>query len=154
CSNGVDFWDLAGGERTGTLPTQEKDLLRGLAFSPDGQRLAVATRRGTVQMWPPPATKLPPVILRVLEGKVLCVAFSPDGQRLAIQGEDGPIRIWDASSTGQEMRPCRGVVMFGGHCQKVEFTPDGKRLVVLTDETRMPQLCDVTTGQQATGPRG
>src|SRR5262249_6360200 len=93
-----------------------------VAFSPDGKRLAIASRAKSVQ------TKLPdgrtrysvekefpvsiwdlaegkPLWTAAVEGSWPALAYSPDGQRVALvaPGQDQPniVRVWDAA-TGKE----------------------------------------------------
>jgi RNA polymerase sigma factor (sigma-70 family) len=79
---------------------------RGIAFSPDGSLLAVATERKTVHVIDVAERK----ILYELGGDLMrfhCVAFSPDGKRLLAGGgeweQKGPCQVtiwtWKASST-------------------------------------------------------
>src|SRR5262249_40969286 len=109
----------------------------GLAFSPDGRRLAGTSNYATtILVWDTATGKESLVIdapvrtwdaargkeVSVLNNQYHNVAFSPDGKRLtaSIYG-DAPLRIWDAA-TGKEL------LALGNRGFKVAFSPDGKRL--------------------------
>jgi WD40 repeat protein len=97
--------------------------VRRAEFSPDGKRVALAVRDGTVQIWDwtePTA----PLVLRGHGGSVDSVAFSPDGNRVASVGEDRTVRIWDLASRADP-------VVLHGHeagALSVAFSPDGRSL--------------------------
>src|SRR5262249_61832087 len=82
----VTIWDVATGQVAGTL-RGHTDKVRPAVFSPDGARLATASRDGTARVWDA-RTGAP---LKRLEHPnwVNGVAFSPDGARLASTGQDG-----------------------------------------------------------------
>jgi WD40 repeat protein len=76
---------------------EHADAALGLAYSPDGQRLASAGRDGRVVVWdarngnPLHALDLPTLALPGLAGSV---AFNPDGRQLLIQGSNGTDGVW------------------------------------------------------------
>lgn len=80
-------------------------LVLGLAFSPDGTRLAVTRESGWVELWDGRARKLTgrlasdavPGGERAGSG-VGRPAFSPDGRYLAAQVGDGWLQLWDTRS--------------------------------------------------------
>jgi WD40 repeat protein/DNA-binding SARP family transcriptional activator len=106
------------------------DWIEGVAFSPDGMRLATASYDGTAKIWDA-ASGRELLTLRGHTGEVYRVAFSPDGRWLATGGEDGTARVWDAAS-GQEL-----FSLVSGHHGAVgglAFSPDGERLATGSDD--------------------
>ena len=71
-----------------------------MAFSPDGERLAIAGESTTINIWHLATGEE----FRELHGHadwVSGLAFSPDGARLVSGGADETVRLWDVSS-GEE----------------------------------------------------
>jgi WD40 repeat protein len=104
----------------------EGELVRSLAFSPDGSVLAAAIgdEAGTIQLYE--ATTGSP--LRTLEGHesiVWGLGFSPDGQWLASAGRDHTARIWDWRS-GSLVHS----LDFPNEVVSVAFSPDSRSLAV------------------------
>jgi WD40 repeat protein len=99
----------------------------GVAFSPDGQRVASSSNVsgvGVVKVW----QALSGDELLSIEDRTAMferVVFSPDGRRLATSGWDGTVKLWDVS-TGREVLTLRG------HSDRVwglNFSPSGDALV-------------------------
>ncbi len=95
----------------------------GVAFSPDGEELAAASKNGDVKIWSLQG-KLLGKPLTGHSNWVYAVAFSPDGRRIASASADGSVRIWDAH-THRTLRILRG---HAGDVYSVAFAPNGRTL--------------------------
>jgi WD40 repeat protein/serine/threonine protein kinase len=65
----------------------------GVAFSPDGSRIATAETDGSVRLWDG-TTGEEQLVLWGHRSEVASVAFSPDGSRLVSVGLDGTLLVW------------------------------------------------------------
>jgi WD40 repeat protein len=102
-THGQDFtvrlWDAASLRPMATL-AGHTEIVRGIAFSPDGTRLASSSDDYTIRIWTAPSG-VPLLALRT-EGhrRVLAVHFTPDGEsiisREVANWGQGPseIRVW------------------------------------------------------------
>src|SRR4051794_14666044 len=81
--------------RLGTPDLRHGGVVRCLAFSLDGKRLASASHDGTVSVWEVPTGK---EALRLLghEADVTCVVWL-DGKHVASGSGDGTVRVWAAA---------------------------------------------------------
>ena len=115
------------GRLTTVKSFQMQEVVRGLAFSPDGTALAAAggnTEDFAIHVWEVESGQ----VLGYLGGHsniVWSLAFSPDGQLLASVSNDGTAQIRDWRS-GDMLK----VLNFPGPAVSVEFSPDGQTLAV------------------------
>jgi WD40 repeat protein/serine/threonine protein kinase len=120
--------------------TGHQGPVHGVAFSPDGSRLASLAQDHTLRLW------------EVATGRELAsargqdytaLAFSPDGSLLASGDDDHSVRLWDAR-TGAARGTCRG---HAGSIQALAFSPDSRRLVSAANPDDEPcRLWDMATG--------
>ena len=77
-----------------------------LAFSPDGQDLAVGSQQGTISIWSVAQPTKPRLRFRLPghRGIVTNLAFDAQGQRLAsATGIDPLVEVWDLELIQQEL---------------------------------------------------
>jgi hypothetical protein len=113
----------------------------GLAWSPDGRRIAAACEDARVYLWDAETGE------RALTyeghwGEVNAVAWSPDSTRLASVAEDA--QVWEAA-TG------RRLVTYTGHTGQealsVAWSPDGRRIATGSADKTV-HVWDATTGER------
>jgi dipeptidyl aminopeptidase/acylaminoacyl peptidase len=82
-----------------------QDLVTGLAFSPQGNALAVvsADRTASIHFLQSGQTTSDPIKLVGHSGPILAVAFSPDGELISTASSDRSIKVW-AAGDGKLLR--------------------------------------------------
>ncbi|MDY3562811.1 sigma-70 family RNA polymerase sigma factor [Gemmata sp. JC673] len=122
-------WDVKTGKPIGPSSPGHEGHVSGLAFGPDG-RLFSASDDHTIRSWSPTTGK--PELELIHDSWVRGVAVSPDGALVAGSALLNDLRIWDAK-TGAEQFRLLGNGRLGG-TRRVQFTPDGRRLVAWGDD--------------------
>jgi WD40 repeat protein/tRNA A-37 threonylcarbamoyl transferase component Bud32 len=118
------------------------EIYLGLAFSPDGKRLASKSRGQAIQVWD--VTTGEEVLHCRCNSGTRSVAFSPDGKWLAFPTEGGTVRIWDAT-TGREDHIIKGP---SGPLLSVAFSADWARFAWCGFDGTVG-IWDATTGREA-----
>src|SRR5436305_9766944 len=91
----------AVGARATTGEATTREVVFGVAFSPDGKRVASAQK-----VWDAQTGQEIFELSKNWNGRDISVAFSPDGKYLASGDSDGA-KLWDAQ-TGRELRTLPG----------------------------------------------
>ena len=122
----------------------------GIAYSPDGQRIATVGGRNNRNS---PASEVKLFDANTLEllldlaghaGAARSVAFAPDGTTLATGGMDATVRLWDVAS-GQPRLVLGG---FPDCIRALEFAPDGRTLAVAGRGDGVVALLDAGSGAE------
>ena len=123
-------------------------LIRAVAFSPDGTRLAAAGgpsgRYGEIKIWD--VTDRTPKLVSTIQGhrdSILAIAFSPDGATLASGSYDKLVKLWN-------VKDGKVIATLKEHSDAVyalAFMPGGTQLLSAAGD-RTVKIWDVATGKR------
>jgi WD40 repeat protein len=124
----VGVWDISkgggpsNGNNTILLTNPREAVPNSVAWSPNGNSLAVGYFDNTVKIWDF-GTKQNTSTLSGHSGAVNSVAWSPNGEYLASGSDDGTVKVWKVSN-GKEVASFKHLDIINS----VAWSPDGKLL--------------------------
>jgi WD40 repeat protein len=131
CGKVARLYDTATGKPAGK-PLEHPDVIRAVAFRPDGKRLLTGGDDRTARFWEA-ATGQPVGEPLKHPSAVNLVAFSPDGKKV-LTNEEQTVRLWNAA-TGQRVgEPIRHGTQVARYAARpgspFSFSPDGKTILL------------------------
>jgi WD40 repeat protein len=121
----------------------DEATLKSLAWSPDGNKIATASRDRTLKIWAVETGECLAVLFGH-ESTVRAVAWSPDGKKILSGSRDKTLKIWDAA-TFDEITP--SIAPSHQWIRSVAWSPDSTKIVSSGDD------CNCTTWNAETGTR-
>ena len=142
----VKVLDIASGEEKTAYLKYEKKIYT-VAFSPNGEWLAIAGESGSVHLWDWKKADSHAQLLDQHAAWVSAVAFDPTGTRVVSGSGDGSLQIW-------ETHTLKKLATLKGHedwVSSVAFSPDGKTLASAGWDTQI-KFWRPDMGSSALGP--
>jgi WD40 repeat protein/serine/threonine protein kinase len=147
----VKIWDAKTGEEV--LKLASGIPCNGVAFSPDGTRLACAYESGKERHLPGElkvwdlTTKTESLVLQPDHGRLFGVCYHPKGTQLAVAGDRG-VTIWDAGN-GKKLHSLTAGI---GRMTFLSYNRAGTQLAA--GFGRIAKVWDAATGQEVNSFRG
>lgn len=123
----VAMWDFGARRRLWSVPAHTEKI-DGMAFSPDGTRVAAVSWDQTLKVFDASSGS---VLLTIgpTGHRLRCVEFSPSGEQIAAAcyraGNSAAAKVWDAYSGSLQLE-LRGDT---GSTEAIAYSPDGQRII-------------------------
>jgi WD40 repeat protein len=124
---------------------QQGPFARDVAFSPDGNRVAIGGDFGLVVRAAPAGAVVKSVDWSQTAADYNGVAFSPDGSRMATAEDSGSIHLWSTSTWQTTSEVYKSSI----RAQSVAFSPDGT-LLAAVGAPGLDEVYRVSTGATVT----
>jgi WD40 repeat protein len=95
------------------------------AWSPDGNRVALAFEEGSLQVYEMADLKNPAWVLPSQDETILDLGWAPNSQRIATAEGGGAVRIWDLASQGEI-----STLHVPGEARSVDWSPVGDQVII------------------------
>ncbi|PPS41288.1 hypothetical protein B1A85_17925 [Chroococcidiopsis sp. TS-821] len=133
--------NFAGADFNKSVFTGVLNSALSVAFSPDGQFLAMGNADSKVRIWHT-ANYTELLTCEGHKSWVISIAFSPDGQTIASASFDQTVRLWNVA-TGECLHVLQGHT---GWAHAIAFHPQGNLLVTGSFDCTL-RVWDVSTGE-------
>ena len=136
------LWDVSarGSREVDTLDSPGPAT--AVAYSPDGDRVAVHSAGEGVILWTPTVPEEPVILPQTgFSSQSNSVAFTADGARIAAIGPVGTVIVWDAD-TGAEITTLKTPAEVNG----MSLSPDGSKVAVARQDG-VARIVDITSGE-------
>ncbi len=131
----------SGADISHTRVGRHRELGSAVAWSPDSQRIVVATRDGTCEIFDSQRQRRL-VSRQIHRAGVTSLSWHPDGARIASAGDDQTVKIWDSMS-GETIL----ILPVNDAVSHVEWSPDGKMLAA-QEKSGTIRIWDTTAGSE------
>jgi serine/threonine protein kinase/WD40 repeat protein len=139
----IHRWDVATGERVGTLEGH-RSYVTDLQFTPDGKHLVSSSTDQTIRLWDWPQGR-EIAALRGHPDEVDGLAVCPEGDTIASRCRDGSIFLWPLRRPTEipayRTLPVKVATNYGGWAQPrpAVFTPDSHSIIAIESNGTLSQ---------------